>query len=171
VDRPSRLPDPRDGRHGACEVALCDPDLDAHRRARARTRRPSSRPRLRPSVYACYRFATKLRPYSDKLDACIARVLSSLKACEPEMGDDVSIDASDLPAYANGQRYVSKHGPKRKRFADPDASWGHRSAVSTRRGGGFYGYRLHAAVCSRTGLPVAWAVETAGRTSRLSPPR
>src|SRR4051794_31213212 len=25
-----------------------------------------------PSVYACYRFATKLRTYSDKLDACIA---------------------------------------------------------------------------------------------------
>jgi hypothetical protein len=31
-----------------------------------------------PSVYACYRFATKLRTYSDRLDACIARVLASL---------------------------------------------------------------------------------------------
>ena len=30
-----------------------------------------------PSVYACYRFATKLRTYGDKLDACIARVLAS----------------------------------------------------------------------------------------------
>ena len=45
--------------------------------------------------------------------------------------------------------------------ATPDASWGHRSAVSTRKGGGFYGYKLHAAVCSRTGLPVAQRVETA----------
>jgi len=42
------------------------------------------------------------------------------------------------PAFANSQRYVSKHGPERERFSDPDASWGHRSAVSTRRGGGFY---------------------------------
>ena len=41
-------------------------------------------------------------------------------------------------------------------------SWGHRSAVSTRKGGGFYGYRVHAAVCARTDLPVAWQVETAG---------
>ena len=33
--------------------------------------------------------------------------------------------------------------------------------MSTRKGGGFYGYRLHAAVCARTDLPVAWRVETA----------
>jgi DDE family transposase len=38
---------------------------------------------------------------------------------------------------------------------------GHRSAVSTRKGGGFYGYRIHAAVCTKTGLPLAWQVETA----------
>src|SRR5438105_278907 len=38
---------------------------------------------------------------------------------------------------------------------------GHRSAISTRKGGGFYGYRVHAAVCARTELPVAWRVETA----------
>ncbi len=41
------------------------------------------------------------------------------------------------------------------------ASWGHRSAVSTRKGGGFYGYKVHAAVCALTGLPLAWTVETA----------
>src|SRR3954451_20134209 len=46
-------------------------------------------------------------------------------------------------------------------YSDPDASWGHRSAVSTRKGGGFYGYKVHAAVCVVTGLPVAWTVETA----------
>jgi hypothetical protein len=76
---------------------------------------------------------------------------------------DVAIDASDLPAYANGQRYVSKGGKERERFSDPDASWGHRSAVSTRKGGGYYGYKIHAAVCARTGLPMAWQIETARR--------
>jgi hypothetical protein len=55
------------------------------------------------------------------------------------MGRDLAIDASDLPAFANGQGYVSKGGRERERFSDPDASWGHRSAVSTRKGGGFYG--------------------------------
>ena len=114
-----------------------------------------------PSVYAAYRFSAKLRLYSDRLDTCIARVLASLHAAHPEMGRDVCIDASDMPAYANGQRYLSKNGPERERYSDRDASWGHRSAVSTRKGGGFYGYRLHAAVDGATGLPVAWRVESA----------
>jgi hypothetical protein len=108
-----------------------------------------------------YRFATKLREHKPILDACLARVVASLSERLPEYGQDVAVDASDLPAFANGQRYVSKGGRERMRFSDPDASWGHRSAISTRKGGGFYGYKLHAAVCARTELPVAWKVETA----------
>jgi hypothetical protein len=45
--------------------------------------------------------------------------------------------------------------------SDPDATWGHRSAVSTRAAGSFYGYKLHQVVCAITGLPLAWRVETA----------
>jgi hypothetical protein len=58
---------------------------------------------------------------------------------------------------------VSNGGRERadSEFSDQDASWGHRSAVSTRKGGGYYGYKLHAAVCTTTGLPLAWTVETA----------
>ena len=114
-----------------------------------------------PSVYACYRFSTKLREQKPLLDACLASVIASLSERLPEYGVDVAVDASDLPAFANGQRYVSKGGRERERFSDPDASWGHRSAISTRKGGGFYGYKLSAAVCARTELPVAWTVETA----------
>jgi len=114
-----------------------------------------------PSVYACYRFTGKLRAHRELLDACIGSVTAELHGRLPEYGRNVAIDASDLPAYANGQRYVSKHGPERERFSDPDATWGHRSAVSTRKGGGFYGYRVHAAVCANTGLPVAWEIAPA----------
>ena len=42
-----------------------------------------------------------------------------------------------------------------------NASWGHRSAVSTRKGGGYYGYKLDMAVCTATDLPLAWGVRTA----------
>ncbi len=56
---------------------------------------------------------------------------------------------------------MSRGGALRKRFSDPDATWGHRSSISTRSGGGYYGYKVHAAVCAVTGLPVAWRVETA----------
>jgi hypothetical protein len=116
-----------------------------------------------PSHWACYRFAAKLRAHQALLDQAIDRVTDGLRAKLPGYGDDIAIDASDMPAYANGQRYVSKGGRERalEEYSDPDASWGHRSAVSTRKGGGFYGYKLQAAVCTKTGLPLAWSVETA----------
>jgi IS5 family transposase len=115
-----------------------------------------------PSVYACYRFTAKLRANATMLEKCIASVIAALKKRNPVLGWDLAIDASDMAAYANGQRFVSKGGRERSddEFSDPDASWGHRSAVSTRKGGGFYGYRLHMAVCAKTDLPLAWTVET-----------
>jgi hypothetical protein len=114
-----------------------------------------------PSIYAAYRFAEKMRANGDMLERCIDSVVAGLKDKLPSYGTDLAIDASDMPAYANGQRFVSKNGPKRERFSDADATWGHRSAVSTRKGGGFYGYKIQAAVCVDTGLPVAWTVATA----------
>jgi len=122
-----------------------------------------------PSVYACYRFTAKLRDHAHLLEGCIARVVAELKQRNPQIGKDVAIDASDMPAYANGMRFKSKAGQERglertpDEYSDPDASWGHRSAVSTRAAGGFYGYKLHMAVCAKTDLPLAWRVESARR--------
>ncbi len=115
-----------------------------------------------PSHWSAYRFSRKLRENGDSVQRCIDAVVEGLKAKVPTYGTDLAIDASDMPAYANGQRFVSKESEvERNWHTDPDASWGHRSAVSTRKGGGFFGYRLHAAVCTATDLPVAWTVETA----------
>ena len=85
-------------------------------------------------MFACYRFAAKLRAFKPLLDACRDSVTAALHVAHPDKGTDVAIDGSDLPAYANGQPFVSKNGPERERYSDPDASWGHRSAVSTRKG-------------------------------------
>lgn len=120
-----------------------------------------------PSCWACYRFTVKLRENQPALADCLDTVTAALQAAMPGIGVDVAIDASDLPAFANGQRYVSKGGRERERFSDPDASWGHRSAVSTRSGGGFYGFKLQLLACTRTGLPLAWQVETARRNESL----
>lgn len=114
-----------------------------------------------PSVWACYRFSTKLRANRPALAACLDACAKSLQIQYPNIGQDIAIDASDMAAFANGQRFIRNHGPQRERYSDPDASWGHRSAVSTRKGGGFYGYKLHMAVCTTTGLPLAWDVATA----------
>jgi hypothetical protein len=81
-----------------------------------------------PSEWACYRFAAKLRDHMDLLQGCIAGVLKELKKNNPLLGWNVAIDASDMSAYANGQRFKYKNGPERKKYSDPAASWGHRSA-------------------------------------------
>ena len=61
-----------------------------------------------PSVHACYRFAAKLRAFKPLLDACLDRVTASLHEQLPELGATVAVavDASDLPACGNGQRYL-----------------------------------------------------------------
>lgn len=121
-----------------------------------------------PSLWSAYRFAAKLRENGEMVERCIDGVIAGLREKLPSYGRDLAIDASDMPAYANGQRYLSKGGKERERYSDTDASWGHRSAVSTRKGGGFYGYRLHAAVCTATDLPVAWRVATGREHETLS---
>lgn len=113
-----------------------------------------------PSVPACYRFTKKLIKYNHILEKCNDGSISELKNKNPEFGKNIAIDASDIPAYANGQKHVSKNGPAREKFSDPDASWGRRSAVSSRAAGAFYGYKLHLAVDTATELPLAWTVET-----------
>jgi hypothetical protein len=114
-----------------------------------------------PSCWACYRFCEKLRANRELMESCLDSLAEAIRERHPDFGQDVAIDASDLTAFANGQRYVRDGGPERERYSDPDASWGHRSAVSTRKGGGFYGYKIDLAVCTRTGLPLAWQTRTA----------
>lgn len=116
-----------------------------------------------PSRDAMYRFNKKLRRCEGQRQDCIEAVVRALRSKNHQIGQDIAIDASDMPAYANGQRFKYNKGPERSpdEYSDPDASWGHRSAVSTRKGGGFYGYRIHMAVDTATDLPLAWRVETA----------
>jgi transposase, IS5 family len=115
-----------------------------------------------PSDDAVYRFTAKLRKHKELLERCCSDVIDALHDELPELGKNIAIDGSSLPAYANGQRFASKGGRERSddEFSDPDASWGHRSAISTQKGGGFYGYKLHMAVDTATDLPLAWRIET-----------
>ncbi len=113
-----------------------------------------------PSVWSAYRFQQKLRDHWPMVERCIDAVVEGLREKLPSYGRDLAIDASDMPAYANGQRDIGEV-EEPKRFSDPDAAWGRRSAISTRKGGSFYGYRLHLSACTATGLPVSWRVEPA----------
>lgn len=113
-----------------------------------------------PSQWACYRFARQLRERDGwALATALNDVIAALREQHPEMGRDVAIDGSNLPAYANGHRPEGER--ERPNYSDPDASWGHRSAISTRKGGGYFGYKIHAAVDVATDLPLAWTVQSA----------
>jgi hypothetical protein len=57
---------------------------------------------------------------------------------------------------------------RRRSTATRTPRGGHRSAVSTRKGGGFYGYLIHLVVDTATDLPLAWSVETARNHETLS---
>lgn len=163
MDRPPRLPASRDGRRGARQEPLQHPDVDPHRRPCARAPRAEGGHRRRmPERLRRLPLRRQASHLLRPARHSASRVLDRLHRENADFGRELAIDASDMPAYANGQRYLSKNGPERERYSDPGASWGHRSAVSTRKGGGFYGYRVHAAVCARPDLPVAWQVETAG---------
>jgi hypothetical protein len=113
-----------------------------------------------PSVYAAYRFAEKLRDNGEMVERCIDGVVEGLRSKLPLYGRDLAIDASDMPAYANGQRDIGEVETP-KRVSDSNAAWGRRSAISTRKGGSFFGYRLHLSACVATGLPISWRVEAA----------
>ena len=79
-------------------------DRGASRPAR-RARRRSERVGLLPVRDAsCERTA-------ELMDACLDACAAALREQHPDFGRDVAIDASDLPALANGQRYVSQRRP------------------------------------------------------------
>jgi hypothetical protein len=81
-----------------------------------------------PSVYAAYRFAEKLRDNGAMVERCIDGVVEGLKAKLPLYGTDLAIDASDMPAYANGQRYVAKEQRDRTPTGTPTRT--HRGATA-----------------------------------------
>jgi hypothetical protein len=116
-----------------------------------------------PSLDAMYRFKNKLQRCEGQLQECTDAVLEALRSKKPGMGENIAVDGTSMEAYANGQRCRYNKGPERtpEEYSDPDASWGHRSAVSTRPAGSFYGFKLHAIVCCKTELPLAWTVVTA----------
>jgi hypothetical protein len=112
VDGTPRLPAPRDGRRGPRQVALQHPDVDQDRRSRARAQGAAGGHRrgvpVRLRCLPLRRQASRLPRPARRLHRPSPR---SAAPQEPGLGRDLAIDASDLPAYANGQRYLSRTDP------------------------------------------------------------
>jgi len=112
-----------------------DPDLEPHGRSNREHAALREVLGTAPSVYACYRFTTKLRENAPMLDACLGAILASLKEIEPELGRNLALDGSDMPRLCKRAALPLEERPG-ARAVPPDASCCHRSAVSTRKGGG-----------------------------------
>lgn len=87
-------------------------------------------------------------------------MIASLHVEMPNLGEHVAIDGSDLPAYANGQRFLLNYSPERQVFSDPDASWGTVRPSAPARAAASTGTR-----CTRSLTPtrafLSWGVATA----------
>jgi hypothetical protein len=124
--------------------------------------RRASRPRGidgTPSHWPCYRFATKLRRERDRIAGCVDALAAALREQYADIGREVAIDGSDMPAYANGQRFLSNHGPSGRQQRTPT----HRGATPprlTRKVAVSTATRSTPPSAPSTGLPLAWQVES-----------
>ena len=125
-----------------------------------------------PSEDALSRFLKRLVAHEDLLEECFAGLVKELRHLLPGFGDKLTVDSTEVKAYANGNR------PKP---ADPDARWGakgtsHKGLKITSEipadGGDkksrkkrdtyyWFGYKLHKVVDALYELPVSFTVTPA----------
>ncbi len=72
-----------------------------------------------PGEDALSRFLKKLVAHEDLLEACFASLVKEIGHLAPGFGDKLTVDSTEVKAYANGSR---------KNPADPDARWGAKGA-------------------------------------------
>ena len=109
-----------------------------------------------PSVWACYRFAAKLRAHPALLEQCGESLAAAARAVVPGCGTKLALTSIDVPAFPNGHRTTIWAGQIVDRTSHPDANRGPVASAISRSDRMIYGYKLRAAVCQRTGLPLAW---------------
>ena len=140
LDRAPRLPHPVDGRHGACREPLQPPDLDPYGEARRRACGVAAGPGCGPSVYACYRFTTKMLESQTALDACTTAGSTGcgtrcriLAPRSPSTGQTFR-----MPTGSGSSARVARSGSG---TATPTPPGDTAQRSPPRAHGGYYGYR------------------------------
>ena len=85
-------------------------------------------------------------------DRVLPELVEKIKPHRDFLGTFTAIDSTDLPAYAS---------PKRHTIGDPDAKWGHRTAMSgspSKSSEAFFGYKCHAIVDALSGRPLTYSI-------------
>lgn len=95
-----------------------------------------------PSKFAYCRFRKKLMAFNDLVAKVLAQCVEALKEALPDFGNTVSVDATDLKAWANGLHQET----------DPDAGTGAKH--KSQRRVYWYGYKAHLVVDAQSELPI-----------------
>jgi transposase len=106
-------------------------------------------PRGVPSKFAYCRFRKKLTAFNDLVAKVLTECVESLKKAVPDFGTTISVDATDVKAWANGLHQET----------DPDAGTGAKRKSERRVF--WYGYKVHLAVDAESELPVWFSVTPA----------
>jgi hypothetical protein len=114
-----------------------------------------------PSADACYRFTRKLRRHKEVLDSAIAAVIASLHAETPGLGTNIAIDGSDFRLTPTASGSCSTTARSARSSPTPTLPGATVRPSPPAKGGGFYGYKVHAVVDAASGLPLSWIVASA----------
>lgn len=125
---------------------------------------PAAGPAGAPSKHAMSRFAIMLaRRHAGKIEDLQALCVDKLRACLPDLGEQLGTDTTALRAWARGRKDPADS-------ADPDADWGRKTrrwkdekGESHEEVTKWFGYKAHLLVDTRHELPLARRVTKASR--------
>ena len=103
------------------------------------------------------RFIQRLKQYNDLMESCVTALVNALKLELPDLGEEVAIDSTAIRTHSN---------PNRKTVSDPDAAWGVKHSVRSKKKDGteyFFGYKSHVVADVKYGIPLAQIVTAGNR--------
>lgn len=123
-----------------------------------------------PSYATFWRVFDQLSGMPEQIDECCQILLKQLHELLPDLGQEVAVDSTTIPAYANPNRKHSSRNPGGP--ADPDVSWTKKhNARDPSQEEWVFGYKAHVVADANYDLPLQMVVTTASQndTSLLAP--
>lgn len=115
-----------------------------------------------PSYATFWRVFDQLAGMPERIDECCHAVLHQLRELLPDLGQEVAVDSTTIPAYANPNRKDSGRNPGSP--ADPDASWTKKySAQDPSHEEWVFDYKAHVVADASYDIPLQMMVTTASR--------
>ena len=119
-----------------------------------------------PSRATFNRAYNRISGHMDLLEVTSEKVVTQLQSALPDFGQEISVDSTVVPTYANPWRKSKKRVTER---SDPEAGWTQKNSVRAKKGGKewFYGYKFHAVADANWNIPICGITTSARRNDTL----